>query len=154
MARVYMALEPPLLAALQSGLAGYPGLGPEVRPKLPALLADLADLGCPGPRAPPARPVPVPPDLGAAAGGAYVLEGATLGGRVIARHLRRRLGGGPQDPLARAGFLDFHGDPAAAWMGFAADLDRLVELGAIDPESAIAGARAAFGLALGLLAEP
>jgi heme oxygenase len=56
--------------------------------------------------------------------------------------------------LARAGFLDFHGDPAAAWMGFAADLDRLVELGAIDPESAIAGARAAFGLALGLLAEP
>jgi heme oxygenase len=153
MARVYGTLEPSLYAALSApgapgtGAAGQPpsaraadrvaALG--LRPKFPALCADLAVHGL----APPAV-VPdllSPPDLNTALGGLYVLEGSTLGGRVVARHLRKHLG----DPLPGATFLDFHGGQAAAhWKRLGLALDGLAADGLIDPDCVITGACAVF----------
>lgn len=138
-ARVYASLEPPLIAALKTALAAHGVAGPEVRPKLPALLADCADEGL---AAPQPAPFELPASVSAAAGGLYVLEGATLGGRVIARHLRRHLPGG----LPATHFLDFHGDAAsAAWQAFSAGLDDLAARGLIAPEEAVDGACLVFG---------
>lgn len=144
MADVYATLEPGLFAALDEGLRNALG----VRPKLPAILADLAERDFPH------RPsVPTPAasiDLATAVGGLYVLEGATLGGRVIAKHLRRCLGPalGPSD------FLDFHGEQAsAAWKGFASSLDSLFADGRVDGAQVIAGARSTFELIQRLLGD-
>lgn len=146
MAEVYATLEAPLLDAL----------GPERRqelgivPRLPAILQDLASLGADdqffcsaGPRS---------FGTSAALGGIYVLEGSTLGGRVIARHLRRCLGTG----LGPTRFLDFHGERASqVWKGFTSGLDRLTAPGCLDPDAAVAGAVTAFHVVLETLhAEP
>ena len=137
-ARVYASLEAPLIEALKAGLAVRGASGPELRPKLPALLADCADEGLAAPRC---EPMELPASVSAAAGGLYVLEGATLGGRVIARHLRRHLPGG----LPRARFLDFHGDTAsAAWKAFSAELDALAADGFVAPQEAVDGACLVF----------
>jgi len=153
MARVYGTLEPSLYAALSApGAPGAsaadrrsPGLAAEriaalgLRPKFPALCADLAMHGL----APPAVAPDLlsPPDLNTALGGLYVLEGSTLGGRVVARHLRKHLG----DPLPGATFLDFHGDQAVAhWKRLGLVLDGLAADGLIDPDCVIAGACAVF----------
>lgn len=153
MARVYGTLEPSLYAALSA--AGAPGpdaadrrspaltagrisaLG--LRPKFPALCADLAVHGLEPPAVAPDRLSP--PDLNTALGGLYVLEGSTLGGRVVARHLRKHLG----DPLPGGTFLDFHGDQASAhWKRLGLALDGLAADGLIDPDCVIAGACAVF----------
>lgn len=114
-----------------------------VRPKLPALLADLDEQGLtyhPGLVAMTAT-LALPHDLSATVGGLYVLEGATLGGRTIARHLRRRLG----ESLGAARFLDFHSDQtAAAWKAFTAALNTLALHQALVPDQVIAGALAVF----------
>jgi heme oxygenase len=139
MSRVYAALEPPLLAALAGVSHTDPEALPRVRPKLPALLADCQAEGLdpPGAELGSARPTGLSESLG----GLYVLEGATLGGRVIARQLRRRLPGG----LDPANFLDFHGDLAsAAWKAFTGGLDRLAASGEIEPERCLHGARMVF----------
>jgi len=70
---------------LEAGLLDWPE-----RRKLPALRADLLALGL-TPSAIDALPVrrfDDPPGVGAGLGWLYVLEGATLGGAVIARRLR------------------------------------------------------------------
>lgn len=139
MIRVYAALEAPLLAALAGGSDTEPEALPRVRPKLPALLADCDAEGLDPPGAEVWTTGPI--GLSESLGGLYVLEGATLGGRVIARQLRRRLSGG----LDPAQFLDFHGDMAsAAWKGFTGSLDRLAESGVIQPERCVDGARMVF----------
>jgi len=74
-------------------------LRPESQPqrKTPLLIADLDVLGA---RAPAQLQLCTElPELGSAAqvlGCLYVLEGATLGGQVISRHLRKTLGIGPE----------------------------------------------------------
>lgn len=146
MTRVYGALEPGLLAVLDEGLAPCPDLRPHLRPKLPLLRADLAALGLPAP------PIPVPPRIGClseAMGGLYVLEGASLGARVIGRHLRRHLPGALGEALEAVAFLGCRDDPqgpsvALAWRQFGASLEALAEGGRIDRESVVAGARAVF----------
>ena len=81
------------------------GLKAAERMKLPLLERDLAILG----RDIAALPrCDAPPRLGSldeALGAVYVLEGSTLGGRVISRHLRGQFGNGL--PLA---FLDAYGE--------------------------------------------
>ena len=114
-----------------------------VRPKLPALLADMEEQGL-------TINMPVlavglapllPDDLGARVGGLYVLEGATLGGRTIARHLRRLIG----EPLGSTRFLDFHGrQTSAAWKGFTSGLNALAAQQALVSDRVIAGALAVF----------
>jgi heme oxygenase len=147
-ARVYGSLEPPLFATLAAGLtpAQVKALG--LRPKLPALRLDLAALGL----EPPAPgPGPVPAELNLALGGLYVLEGATLGGRVIARHLRRHLG----EPLVGGTFLDFHGDQAAAaWRRFGRALEALATEGLLIPDQAGRGACTVFAQVWRMLALP
>lgn len=73
----------------------------------------------------------------------YVLEGATLGGQVIARHLALTLGLGPQDG---AGALVPHGaETGALWRGFKQALDEAAEDPDFDSEATIEAARRAFG---------
>jgi heme oxygenase len=146
MAEVYATMEAGLLDAL----------GPERRqelgiaPRLPAILQDLARLGTDDLALRSAGPRPFA--ASAALGGIYVLEGSTLGGRVIAKHLRRCLG---QD-LGPTSFLDFHGERASeVWKGFTSGLDRLTGPGRLDPDEAVAGAVTAFRCVLETLrAEP
>ena len=161
MARVYGTLEPSLYAALSApGAAGVgaadhlpSGLAAEriaalgLRPKFPALCADLAAHGLEPPAV--ASDALSPPDLNTALGGLYVLEGSTLGGRVVARHLRKHLG----DPLPGGSFLDFHGDQASAhWKRLGLALERLAADGLIDREAVIAGACVVFQEVYAMLA--
>ncbi|WP_295393550.1 biliverdin-producing heme oxygenase [uncultured Thiodictyon sp.] len=145
MAQVYGTLEPPLYAALGALRAAVPPLG--LRPKFPILCADLAAYGLAPPRL--ARAEQATPDLSTAVGGLYVLEGSTIGGRVVARHLRQCLG----DPLLGGGFLDFHGEGAsAAWKGFGLALEGLRAQRLVDPEQVIDGALRVFRQVCTLLA--
>jgi heme oxygenase len=135
LAEVYASLEGGLLDALDEEIRNDLG----VRPKLPAILADLAEQG--QPHLPRASVPLVPRGAAAALGGLYVLEGATLGGRVIAKHLRRWLG----PVLGSASFLDFHGEhSSAAWKRFASILDSLPAHGRMDPAEVVSGARESF----------
>lgn len=141
MAGLYAPLEPSLYAQLTEPLRERLGL----RPKLPALRHDLEEQGGVWVTAAPLEAAPWidrPDGLSAAVGGLYVLEGATLGGRTIARQLRRVLG----DGLGSATFLDFHGaDTSAAWKTFSGALKALAGRGQIQPEVVIAGALEVFG---------
>lgn len=149
-ARLYGTLEPPHFAALRAGLPPALRSGPDadlgLKPKWPVLLAELRFQGLPVPAL---GEVPQPEDLSVALGGLYVLEGATLGGRVIARHLRRYLG----DVIPAGSLMDFHGDGASAhWKRFGAALDSLTADGLVDPERAVAAALQAFELVRSALA--
>lgn len=115
--QVYVPLEPMLYAATTPTMQQRLG----VRPRLPALTDDLLQLGAP-PRMAAARSSPAARALidspAAALGGFYVLEGASLGGRVIARRLRQALG--TQADTLPWRFLDGpHPEPGAAWRRFA-----------------------------------
>jgi heme oxygenase (biliverdin-IX-beta and delta-forming) len=137
LADVYAALEVSLLDALDEETRNDLG----VRRKLPSILEDLAEQG--RPRVPRASVQIVPTGSSAALGGLYVLEGATLGGRVIAKHLRRCLG----PALGSAGFLDFHGEhSSAAWKRFASILDSLPAHGRMDPAEVVSGACTTFSV--------
>ncbi|RKT43626.1 biliverdin-producing heme oxygenase [Thiocapsa rosea] len=137
LAEVYAALEGSLLDALDEEIRNDLG----IRPKLPAILEDLAEQG--RQHVPRVSPPITPTGSSAALGGLYVLEGATLGGRVIAKHLRRRLG----PALGSAVFLDFHGEhSSAAWKRFASILDSLPAHGRMDPVEVVSGACAAFAV--------
>jgi heme oxygenase len=129
----HAALEPRLRA-----VAGLGALGLDVgRRKLPLLDADLRALGEDPARLPVAREVPRVDDLPSALGVMYVLEGATLGGRVISRHLAS-LGIGPETGGAFfAGYGDATGE---MWKAFAAAIGGYAEA---HPESTEAMVRAA-----------
>jgi heme oxygenase len=145
LADVYDALEGSLLGALDEEIRNDLG----VRPKLPAILEDLAEQG--RPHIPRTSTQLAPAGSGSALGGLYVLEGATLGGRVIAKHLRRCLG----QALGSAGFLDFHGEhSSAAWKRFASILDSLPAHGRIDPGEVISGACTTFAVVHRMLEGP
>ncbi len=76
----------------------------QARKRLSALAADLTDLGVSDAPLPEAAGLPALSSPGAVWGTLYVTEGATLGGRVLRRHIEARLG---PVPLR---FLDGHGD--------------------------------------------
>jgi heme oxygenase len=109
----HAALEPRLRAV--DGLAAL-GLDAGRRRKLPLLEADLRALGEDPSRLPAAPEVPRVDGVPAALGVMYVLEGATLGGRVISRHLAS-LGIGPETGGA---FFGGYGDATGEmWKAFA-----------------------------------
>jgi heme oxygenase len=99
-----------------------------------ALLADLAELGCPAP-----APLQTPRinDLASCWGVAYVLEGSRLGGRVLARRIRQA------DPTAPVRYLE-HGDVARLWPAFLARLEQTAPDCAWAPM--LAAAEATFGV--------
>lgn len=114
----YFGFYAPVEARLARALpADQPGLDFEARRKLPLLRADLEALGGPSPDTlavcealPPLR------TTAQAMGCLYVLEGAMLGGQIIGRHLRYKLGL-TQD----AGACYFHGNGARTadvWRSF------------------------------------
>lgn len=114
------------------------GLSAVERAKRVALERDLEELGA----TLSALPVCAPPDLPGlpeAVGSAYVLEGSTLGGRVLSRHVQLCLGDG-----APRRFLDIYGpDIGSRWQAFRGALADYA--GARDTQDrVIAGAKTTF----------
>ena len=112
----HAALEPRLGAV--AGLRAL-GVDPERRRKLPLLERDLCALGDDPARLPVADAVPEVEGVAAALGCMYVLEGATLGGRVITRHLELR---GIGADSGGAYFAGYGGETGARWKEFGAAL--------------------------------
>ena len=120
----YAALEPQLAAAIYpEHLADY-----ELRRKLPLLERDLRSLGLSHAalaQLPRCAAVPDCPDAAAAFGCAYVLEGATLGGRSLMPAVEARLG---LSASHGAAFLCSYGAAVGdMWRSFGAALDRHCE---------------------------
>jgi len=127
--------EPQVAALLQDG----PLLDP--RRRLHLLKADLAVLGSSACAvdALPACPLPLLHDAAEALGSLYVMEGSTLGGRVIQRNVERHLGfdGG-------SGCTYFAGYGASTGMMWRLFLARLDEAPAADAERIATCATATF----------
>lgn len=117
------------------------------RPRAPALQADLRALG--GQDATPVPVAPVPVDADHAWGMLYVVEGAALGGQLIARHVQAHCPG-----LADA-LSHFRGAalPGAGWRDFRLALEQALPDTAAR-QAAVAGARAMFRHFHAHLAEP
>lgn len=117
-----------------------------VRAKLPSLETDIAALGIANPEhlAGIAEPVSIDiRSLDRAFGAAYVLEGATLGGQVISRHLKAELGIGPENGGA---FFNSYGNAVGPmWKEFGAAITAFAEAGA-DNAAIIEGAKDTFEL--------
>jgi heme oxygenase len=127
--------EPQVATLLQDG----PLLDPRRRMHL--LRADLAALGLSADTvdALPACPLPLLHDAAEALGSLYVMEGSTLGGRVIQRNVERRLGFD-----CRSGCTYFAGYGASTGMMWRLFLARLDEAPATDAERIATGATATF----------
>jgi heme oxygenase len=149
MLQVLLALHEPLETRL-AALGGFPALGVDLagRRKAPHLRADLHVLEVPFPAAP-RRSTPPVHDLATALGAFYVLEGSTLGGRMLLKQVHARLGAVPTQ------FLTGYGDETGRYWrhtrtalvhGVAADADP-----AAAADRLIAGATVTFEHLDGLL---
>jgi heme oxygenase len=111
------------------------------REKLPLLAEDIVLLGNIEPAS--IRVCNAPPLFASTAeaiGGAYVLEGSTLGGRVISRHVQSLFGA----DVPRS-FLECYGaETGARWQSFRAALSRFASSRELE-DRVIAGARETFG---------
>lgn len=107
------------------------------RLKAPLLSRDLAWF-------PAVHPVlPVTPALAGvpeALGALYVLEGATLGGQIISRHLHQTLGITPE--RGGAYFSGYGRSTGQMWQAFSQQMDQVVS--AADQGRVVAGARGTF----------
>lgn len=114
------------------------GLDLEARRKVPLLEADLRALGlAESGRLPLCAELPQLGVVSRAFGCLYVLEGATLGGQVISRHLRRALG---IEPSTGGRFFWAYGEAVAAmWKAFG---EALVAAAATPPDEDLAVAAA------------
>jgi heme oxygenase len=138
----YLLVEPLLYHIVGPVVAQRLG----VVPKLSALQQDLQDLE--------ATPVLPPPEWCTkwrqlitskpdALGGLYVLEGATLGGHVIATRLRKHWAGKPL--VAPVRFLDFgRSDATIRWHSFALNLQNCVTENHYAPQDVVIGAQRIF----------
>lgn len=127
---------------MEPRLRPIPGLDMNTRRKTSLLEADLVALGSPDPRSL-AVCESLPPLTSAAArfGCAYVLEGATLGGRIVDRHVRRVLG---VTPATGGRFLHGYGPRTGEmWQAFGAALTAFADTTATRDE-VVAAAIATF----------
>lgn len=141
LARFYGFYQP-LEVELHRSSSAVPGLSDlAARCKTPWLVTDLALLGV--------NPAALPlctllPDLRTAEaryGCLYVLEGATLGGQLIGRQLRERLG---IEPHSGGRFFASHGDRTGSmWHSFRAALAAFAEQSSA-PQAIIEGATLTF----------
>jgi heme oxygenase len=134
----------PLEARLSPALAGVPALDLAARQKTPLLERDLESLGVDaGRRAELPRCAPeLPASPSAALGVLYVLEGATLGGRIIARHLEKNL---PELPASARRFLEPYGeDTGPRWKAFGAAVEAFAAGPDADLDAMCAAARTTF----------
>ena len=112
----------------------------EQRRKTPKLLADLAYFGIDGGALRECGRLPQIGSMAEALGGCYVVEGATLGGQIIARQVQQKLQLG-----ADAGSTFFHGYGAATgrmWKAFEELLSRYCDNGNAD--ATVAAAKVTF----------
>lgn len=108
----------PLEGRLQLPARRLRGLDLEARRKTPLLAADLRKLGSDHRAIAAARRLPQVCSPSQALGVMYVLEGATLGGKVIARIAHRRLGVVPGE------FFGAYGDEVGSrWLAFGATVE-------------------------------
>ena len=128
----FLAFYRPAEAALARLLSDEPDLEFDARRKVPALERDAATLRA---AAPPDAPLSLPTDRAEALGFLYVLEGSTLGGRVIDKQLRLR----GLSPEGLSFFQGYGEATGARWKAFCAVLER-----ADDRAAAARGARSAF----------
>lgn len=77
-----------------------------------------------------------------ALGALYVLEGSTLGGQLIARHLQATLGIGPTTGAAHV--VPHGAETGTLWRDFRLALDEGAEAAQFDPDAVITAARHAF----------
>jgi len=117
----------PLEAQLSEQLADFlPELRAAERRKLPLLARDLRALGHDASslaRLPHASWMPPLTGIPAALGCCYVLEGATLGGQLILRHLQRHFAGVPAGDFAF--FRAYGEDVGTMWRAFGEALTRV-----------------------------
>jgi heme oxygenase (biliverdin-IX-beta and delta-forming) len=109
--------EPQVTMLLQDEALSKP------RQRLHLLVSDLAALGISGDaiQALPRCPLTTLCDAMEALGSLYVMEGSTLGGRVIQRHVERRLG---DDGLNSCSYFNGYGAKTGTmWRSFLARLD-------------------------------
>lgn len=124
-------------AALAPWLHDLPGLDFDARRRSDRLERDLVAVGG-QPAVAPAADIVVP-DVRDALGRLYVLEGSTLGGRMIRRAVEARGEG-----MAGLSFLDPYGDQAGErWRSFLAVIDDQARSPA-DTEAMVSGAVAGF----------
>jgi heme oxygenase (biliverdin-IX-beta and delta-forming) len=115
-------------------------LDPSPRRKLALLMGDIVHLGDDPAALMLCKAPPELANLAEAVGCAYVLEGSTLGGRVIARHVLSRLG--PDVPRS---FLECYGSNTGdRWQEFRAALSRFAKSRSIE-DDVIVGAKKTFG---------
>jgi heme oxygenase (biliverdin-IX-beta and delta-forming) len=130
-------------------LARY-GFAPQERRKLPALAAEAAALRARGIGVPSGAPADFPrlAQLSAAIGCAYVLEGATLGGLLIARTVRTAL---RWESTFYAGY-----GPATAerWRAFGTAVRAVAGAGALDDEALVNAANATFAAFAARIVQP
>lgn len=108
------------LEARLCAVRGWDGVAvrPADRLKTPLLRRDLAVLGVNADALPPCPALPDVDTLARALGAMYVLEGSTLGGRLIERHLARVLG---LSPARGCAFFASYGDRVGPmWKAFGA----------------------------------
>ena len=133
----YRIAEPKLAEMAVWELLGLPA---EERFKLPLLMRDLQALGCATPSTLPVCDCSLEwPGAAEAVGAAYVLEGSTLGGNVISRHIQQRFGA----EVPRS-FLDCYGPRTGDnWRAFRAALSRFATSREIENRM-IGGAQCTF----------
>ena len=143
----YEPLEPPLDRFLRE----LPGFDPASRRKAPLLQTDLAWLGVDARLLPRAEELPRVSTRAFALGVLYVIEGATLGGRVQLRRLGERLG------ISRAGgaaYLGCYGDDVDAQWQAVRDAITVAAIDEAAVREAIRGACATFDALDGWLRTP
>lgn len=134
-------------AVLAPWLSSVMGLDFAGRRRAQTVRNDLTALAAtPGSQA----PAPVIDSLGRALGWFYVLEGSSLGGRIIHKGLTTR-----GHDLTDLSFFDPYGETVGArWRDFIVVLDRETQSGQARSEDVVQGAREAFAFAHSLLAVP
>jgi heme oxygenase len=116
------------------------GLDPVPRRKLGLLTRDIVLLGDDPAALAVCKAPPRLENLAQAVGCSYVLEGSTLGGRVISRHVQGRLG--PDVPRS---FLECYGaNTGDSWQEFRAALSRFAKSRDVE-DDVIVGAKKTFG---------
>jgi heme oxygenase len=136
-------------APLEQRLAGADwrriGLDPARRRKSPLLVADLRALTLTDAQIaalPRCEDLPEARGLSSALGCLYVLEGATLGGQLVRRHVAARLGLGPQNGCA---FFAAYGDAVGPmWREYQQRLATLVDGGEAAADEVVDAARQTF----------
>ena len=136
-------------APLERRLAAVPwariGLDWDARRKTPLLARDLRALGRTAADVaalPLCEPLPDVTTHARLLGCAYVLEGATLGGQLVRRHLARSLGLGPATGAAY--YHAYGSDVGPMWRAFLGGLTAAVERDGCAPDEMLAGARETF----------